>query len=134
MKVARGQVGPEETLRGLHSTRRPLDKSVQESLTTPDQAGYGNVPLLAFPYDNHVVAGVRRRLFAPVLETNEVSTTFLQEYYLRALQKQQNAGLEIVYGFNDQWDMGLGGSYRSFIFRLSQGGPAGNDQERGHDR
>ena len=98
MKVARGEVGPEQTLRGLHSTRRPLDKSVQESLTTPNQAGRGNVPLLAFPYDNHVVVGVRRRIFAPVLETQAVSTPFLQEYYLRALRRQQHAGLEIVYG------------------------------------
>jgi hypothetical protein len=109
MKVARGQVGPEETLRGLHSTRRPLDKSVQESLTTPNTAGRGNVPLLAFPYDNHVVVGVRRRLFAPVLETNAVSTTFLQEYYLRALQQQQRAGLEIVYGLDRTDDPFTGG-------------------------
>lgn len=110
MKVARGQVGAEETLRGLHSTRRPLDKSVQESLTTPDQAGRGNVPLLAFPYDNHIVVGVRRRLFAPVMETNGVSTPFLQQYYLRALQKQQHAGLEIVYGLDrtdDPWSGGV---------------------------
>jgi hypothetical protein len=97
LKVASGQVGPEQTLRGLHSTRRPLDKSVQESLTT-DQADRGNVPLLAFPYDSHIVVGVRRRLFAPVLETNSVSTASLQEYYVEALQKQQRAGLEIVYG------------------------------------
>jgi hypothetical protein len=109
MKVASGQVGAEETFRGLHSTRRPLDKSVQESLTTPDQAGRGSVPLLAFPFDNHVVAGVRRRLFAPVLETNAVSTTFLQEYYLRALQKQQHAGLEIVYGLDRTDDTLTGG-------------------------
>jgi hypothetical protein len=97
MKVARGEVGPEEVLRNLHSSRRPLDKSVKESLT-PNEAGLGNVPLLAFPYDNHVVVGVRRRLFAPILETNNVSTAFLQEYYVRALEKQQRAGVEIVYG------------------------------------
>ena len=109
MKVARGQVGPEETLRGLHSTRRPLDKSVQESLAAPDQAGRGNVPLLAFPYDSHVVVGVRRRLFAPVLETNAVSTAFLQDYYVRALQKQQHAGLEIVYGLDRTEDPVTGG-------------------------
>jgi hypothetical protein len=109
MKVASGEVGAEETLRGLHSTRRPLDRSVQESLMIPDQAGRGNVPLLAFPYDNHIVVGVRRRLFAPVLETNAVSTTFLQEYYLRALQNQQHAGLEIVYGLDRTDDPLTGG-------------------------
>jgi hypothetical protein len=112
MKVARGEVGPEETLRGLHSTRRPLDKGVQESLTTPDRAVRGNVPLLAFPYDNHIVVGVRRRLFAPVLETNAVSTAFLQEYYLRALQKQLHAGLEIVYG-PDKTDDPLSGGVQA---------------------
>jgi hypothetical protein len=108
MKVARGEVGPEEALRGLHSSRRPLDKNVQENLTS-NQAGLGNVPLLAFPYDNHVVVGVRRRLFAPVLETNSVSTAFLQEYYVRALEKQQHAGLEIVYGLDRRDDPLAGG-------------------------
>jgi hypothetical protein len=109
MKVARGEVGAEETLRGLHSTRRPLDRRVQESLMTPDHAGRENVPLLAFPYDSHIVAGVRRRLFAPVLETQAVSTTFLQEYYLSALQKQHHAGFEIVYGLDRTDDPLTGG-------------------------
>jgi hypothetical protein len=109
LRVARGEVAAEETFRGLHSTRRPLDKSVQESLVAPGHAEHGNVPLLAFPYDNHIVVGVRRRLFAPVLETNGVSTTFLQEYYLRALQKQRNAGLEIVYGLDRTEDPLTGG-------------------------
>jgi hypothetical protein len=108
MKVARGEVGPEEALRGLHSSRRPLDKSVQESLV-PDHAGLGNTPLLAFPYDNHVVVGVRRRLFAPVMETNSVSTAFLQEYYVRGLEKQKRAGFEIVYGLDRAEDPLTGG-------------------------
>jgi len=82
---------------------------VQESLTTPNQAELGNMPLLAFPYDNHIVAGVRRRLFAPVLETNGISTAFLQEYYLRALQKQRQTGLEIVYGLDRTDDPLTGG-------------------------
>jgi len=109
MKVASGQVGPEETFRGLHSTRRPLDQNVQKSVTTTDQAGRGNLPLLAFPYDNHVVVGVRRHLFAPVLESNAVSTPFLQEYYVRSLQRQQQAGLEIVYGLDRTDDPMTGG-------------------------
>ena len=36
------------------------------------------------------------------------------------------AGLELTYAFNDRWDMGAGGSYRSYVFRLSQDGPVGN--------
>jgi len=36
------------------------------------------------------------------------------------------AGLELNYAFNDRWEMGLGGSYRSYLFRLSRDGPVGN--------
>ena len=36
------------------------------------------------------------------------------------------AGLELVYAFNDRWEMAGGGSYRSYVFRLSQDGPVGN--------
>jgi len=36
------------------------------------------------------------------------------------------AGLELTYGINDQWEIGGGGSYRSYVFRLSQDGPVGN--------
>ena len=36
------------------------------------------------------------------------------------------AGLELTYAFNDRWEMGAGGSYRNYVFRLSQDGPVGN--------
>jgi hypothetical protein len=98
LKIVRGQVGAEATLRRLHETRRPLDKSLQASLATPDKADRRKIPLLTFPYDNYIGVGLKRPLFAPVLETHAVSTHFLESYYLRALQKQQRAGLDVVYG------------------------------------
>ena len=36
------------------------------------------------------------------------------------------AGLELNYAFNERWEMGIGGSYRSYVFRLSRDGPVGN--------
>ena len=36
------------------------------------------------------------------------------------------AGIELSYAFNDRWEMGAGGSYRSYIFRLSKDGPVDN--------
>ena len=36
------------------------------------------------------------------------------------------AGLEMTYRINDQWEIGAGGSYREYVFRLSKDGPVGN--------
>jgi hypothetical protein len=36
------------------------------------------------------------------------------------------AGLELTYAFNDRWEMGAGGSYRSLVYRLAADGPVGN--------
>jgi len=36
------------------------------------------------------------------------------------------AGLELTYGFAEYWELGLGGSYRSFVYLLAADGPAGN--------
>jgi len=36
------------------------------------------------------------------------------------------AGIELTYGITDKWEIGAGGSYRSYVFRLSQDGPVGN--------
>ena len=97
MKVVRGEVGAGDTFRDLHTARRPLDETLKASLATSD-LDRRNVPLLSFPYDAHIAPGVRRPLFAPVLETHGVSTPYLEDYYLKALQRRRTAGLEILYG------------------------------------
>jgi hypothetical protein len=98
LKVVRGEVAAGSTFRDLHTTRRPLEETLKASLATPDQMDRRDVPLLAFPYDTHIAAGARRPLFAPVLEMYGVSTSYLEDYYLRALQRRRQTGLEIVYG------------------------------------
>jgi hypothetical protein len=98
LKILGGEVGAVDAFRGLHTTRSPLEETLKASLGTLDQAGRQNVPLLPFPYDTHVAAGVRRPLFAPILETYGVSTPYLEDYYLRELQRRRRMGLEIVFG------------------------------------
>jgi len=98
LKIVSGEVGAGDTFRELHTSRRPLEESLKASLGTLDLTDRRNVPLLPFPYDTHVAAGVRRPLFTPVLETYGVSTSYLEDYYLRALQRRRRMGLEIVFG------------------------------------
>jgi hypothetical protein len=97
-KVVSGEVGAGDTFRALHTTHRPVEETLKASLGTPDQRDLRDVPLLPFPYDTYVAAGVRRPLFAPVLETYGVSTPYLEDYYLRELQRRRQMGLEIVFG------------------------------------
>jgi hypothetical protein len=98
VKVFTAEVVPGDTFRRLHTARRPLDQTVQASLATLDKGDRQNAPLLPFPYDTYIATGVRRPLFAPVLETYGVSTPFLEDYYVKALEQRRQTGLEILYG------------------------------------
>jgi hypothetical protein len=98
MKVVSGEVGAGDTFRGLQTAQRPLDETVKTSLGIPGEASRRNAPLLPFPYDAHIAAGVGRPLFAPVLETYAVSTSYLEDYYLKALERRRQTGFEILYG------------------------------------
>jgi hypothetical protein len=109
LKIVRGEVGARDTLRGLYTTRRPLEEQSKASLGMLDQADRREVPLLPFPYDTHVAAGLGRPLFAPVLETYSVSTPYLEDYYLRELQRRSRMGLEIVFGPDKTADPLTGG-------------------------
>jgi hypothetical protein len=98
VKVIRGETTPRAAIHDIHATRRPVDASLRASLVTPDLAGRRDVSILAFPYNNDISIGLRRRFFAPVLESYAASTESLERYYVRALDKRRQAGLEIVYG------------------------------------
>jgi hypothetical protein len=111
-KIARGQTSVRAALRDLRSAKRPLEESLQASLVTPDLEDRSKIPLLAFPYDNYIPAGLRRPIFAPLLESYAVATPVLEQRYVQALEKKQRAGLEIVYG-PDKEDALLDGSVQA---------------------
>ena len=97
VQVIRGETTPRAVMRGIYATRSPLDAGLRASLVAPDLAGRRDVSILAFPYDNYISVGARRRFFAPVLESYAASTEPLERYYVRALDSRR-AGLEIIYG------------------------------------
>ena len=98
VKVFRGETSVRGTIRGIYSTKRPLDTAVSANLTSRDFPGRQDVSTLAFPYDDYIAVGLRRPLFAPVLESYAASTQALQRYYIGALDRQRRAGLEVIYG------------------------------------
>src|SRR5437867_306924 len=98
VKVIRGDTTPRAVIRGIYTTKRPLDAGLRASLVTPDWGGRRDVSILAFPYDNYISVGLRRRFVAPVFESYAASTEPLERYYVRALDSRRRAGLEIIYG------------------------------------
>ncbi len=99
-KLMRGEPSVSTSIRAIHRTSRPLDATLRASLMTPDLADRRNISTLAFPNDNYISVGLRRPFFAPVLESYALSTQPLEQYYVRALDRQRRAGLEIVYGLD----------------------------------
>ena len=109
LKLVRGEVDAGETFRELHTARRPLEDTVKASVGNLERPDHRDVPLLPFPYDTYIASGVRRPLFAPVLETYGVSTQYLEDYYLKGLQRRRQVGLEILYGPDRTDDSLMGG-------------------------
>ena len=99
-KLMRGEPSAKASIRAIYATPKPLDASLKANLGTPDLADRRDVSILAFPYDNYISVGLRRPFFAPVLESYAASTEALEQYYVRALDRQRRAGLEIVYGLD----------------------------------
>jgi hypothetical protein len=98
LHVIRGETTPRAAISAIYATKRPQDAGLRASLAAPDLAGRRDVSILAFPSDNYVSVGPRRRFFAPVLESYAASTEPLERYYVRALDSRRRAGLEIIYG------------------------------------
>jgi len=98
LKIVRGEVPVRAAVRNLYESRKPLQAGILPNWMSSDFADGHNVPVLAFPYENHIGAGIRRRIFAPVLESYASSTDSLERYYIDALDRQRRAGLDVVYG------------------------------------
>ena len=98
LKIIRGDVHASSAFRTLYESPRPLVRQQARDLSTPDRADRQNIPLLAFPFDNHIGIEAGRPLLAPVLESYAAATPSLEQYYVRALQRRQREGFDVVYG------------------------------------
>jgi hypothetical protein len=98
VKIVRGEVPVPAAVRNLYTAEKPLEAGILPNWMSSHSADRPGVPVLSFPYENHIGVGVRRRIFAPVLESYASSTDSLQRYYIDALDRQRRAGLDVIYG------------------------------------
>jgi len=94
-EVVHGNVPILTAIENLHAPKASFEANVPAHLTSTERS---NVAVLSFPSDNQIGAGIRGSFFAPVLESYTASTSWLEQYYIQALDRQRQAGLEIIYG------------------------------------
>jgi hypothetical protein len=108
--------------------------SYANGASTSDALEYGAVVTVAKSFSPTLTVGIGAAIFYQLFET-KVYPFPVVEWQIDDHWKLTNpfeagpaggAGLELVYAFNDRWDAAAGGSYRSYVFRLSQDGPVGN--------
>ena len=94
-EVVHGNVPILTAIENLHAPKTSFEADVPAHLTSSERS---NVAVLSFPSDNQIGAGIRGSFFAPVLESYTASTSWLEQYYIQALDRQRQAGMEIIYG------------------------------------
>ena len=108
--------------------------SYENGASTSDALEYGAVVTVAKTFSPSLTLGLGAAVFHQIYETKVYPFPVIQ-WQIDEHWKLTNpfeagpaggAGLELTYGINEQWDVGGGGSYRSYVFRLSQDGPVGN--------
>ena len=108
--------------------------SYESGASTGDALEYGAVVTVAKTFSPNLMLGLGAAVFHQIYETKVYPFPVIQ-WQIDDHWKLTNpfeagpaggAGLELTYGINEQWDVGGGGSYRSYVFRLSQDGPVGN--------
>jgi hypothetical protein len=109
LNVIRGEVRVGTAIRNLYVPQKPLTADLLPSWITSDLEDRGGIPVLAFPYDQHIGAGVLRPFSAPVLDSYAASTVPLEQYYIQALDRQRGGGLDIIYGSDERGVPEVGG-------------------------
>ena len=108
--------------------------SFESGASTGDALEYGAVVTAAKVFSPTLTLGLGAAVFHQIFET-KVYPFPIVDWQIDEHWKLTNpfeagpaggAGLELIYAFNDKWEIGGGGSYRSYVFRLSQDGPVGN--------
>ena len=98
VKVVRRDISVPAAIASLYAPQKPLEAGLVPNWATSDLSDRSGIPVLAFPYENHIAAGIHHRFFAPVLESYAASTEPMQLYYIQALDRQRAQGLDIIYG------------------------------------
>jgi hypothetical protein len=92
VQLVRGKVPLRSAVQNLYAPQPPAEASVIAM-----DGGRENIPILTIPFDTHLAARARRPFFAPVLETYDASTGPLERYYIEAVDKRRQQGLDVIY-------------------------------------
>jgi hypothetical protein len=108
--------------------------SYEEGAETSDALEYGAVVTIAKVVSPRLTLGLGAAVFHQIYETKVYPFPVIN-WQIDDRWRLTNpfeagpaggAGIELIYGINDLWEIGAGGSYRSYVFRLSKDGPIGN--------
>lgn len=108
--------------------------SYEQGAEVSDALEYGAVVTASKVFSPRLTLGLGAAVFHQIFETKVFPFPVIK-WQIDDRWKLSNpfeagpaggAGLELTYAFNDRWEMGAGGSYRSYVFRLSKDGPVGN--------
>ncbi len=108
--------------------------SFESGASTGDALEYGAVVTAAKIFSPRLTLGLGAAVFHQIYQTKVYPFPVI-DWQIDDHWKVTNpfeggpaggAGIELTYAFNDRWEMGAGGSYRSYVFRLSKDGPVGN--------
>ncbi|MEO8344951.1 MAG: hypothetical protein ABI607_04575 [Betaproteobacteria bacterium] len=108
--------------------------SFERGASTSDALEYGAVVTAAKIFSPRLTLGLGAAVFHQIYQTKAFPFPVI-DWQIDEHWKITNpfeagpaggAGVEVVYAFNDRWELAGGGSYRSYVFRLSKDGPVGN--------
>lgn len=105
--------------------------SYETGASTSDALNYGAVVIVSKDFSPTLSIGLGAAVFRQIYHT-PVYPFLAIEWQIDEHWKLANpfaagpaggAGLELSYAFANGWEAGVGGTYRSFVFRLAQDGP-----------
>lgn len=103
----------------------------ESGANTSDALVYGGVVAVTKDFSPTLSVGLGAAVFRQIYETQTFPFLAI-DWQIDKHWKLSNpfaagptgpAGLELSYAFDDQWEAGFGGSYRSYSFRLDRNGP-----------
>ena len=103
----------------------------ESGASTSDALEYGGVVAVTKDFSPTLTIGLGAAVFRQIYETQTFPFLAI-DWQIDKNWKLSNpfaagptgpAGLELSYTFDDNWEAGFGGSYRSYAFRLSRDGP-----------
>jgi len=123
------------TAGGIRWTLAPqVEYAAESGATSSASYGYGALLMAAKSFSQDLTLGLGLGAFRRIEENSYIPFLIVDWQITRNLRLANpfaagpagGAGLELSYAFAPGWELGVGGAYRSYRFRLSEDGPTPN--------